>query len=451
MSFNIALSGVNASQKDLDVTANNIANVNTVGFKESRAEFADVYATSIFTNAQTAVGNGVKTIDVAQQFQQGSLQFTQNSLDLAISGEGFFVTASDLTTQTREFTRAGAFKLNADNFIVNSQGDFLQGYTVNSNGTPSAVSMAATRPIQISAEVGTPTMTSDIGMSFNLPANGTSHDIGDFNPADSDTYTSATSVTVYDSLGGAHVTETYFVKDDTTPNTWHKLVYIDGQPVDIDNGVGFPGGPGANAGNPNTVIPAYATLTFDNSGQLQTTNPPVIETVRLGDTATAGINIPGVPWSGPQSVDPDQQLLFNYGNVTQFNSAFEVSDLSQNGSTVGKLTGIDISAEGLVVASYSNGTTTNIAKVAVAQFNNNQGLGQIGDTAWQQTQRSGEAIAGEANTGTFGKINSASLEQANVNLTEQLVNLISAQRNFQANSRALEVNSTLQQTIIQIR
>ncbi|WP_026972618.1 flagellar hook protein FlgE [Aliagarivorans marinus] len=450
MSFNIALSGVNASQKDLDVTANNIANVNTVGFKESRAEFADVYATSIFTNAQTAVGNGVKTIDVAQQFQQGSLQFTQNSLDLAISGEGFFVTASDLTTQTREFTRAGAFKLNSENFIVNSQGDFLQGYTVNASGTPSAVSMAATKPIQISAEVGTPTMTTDIGMSFNLPAGGTTHDISDFNPADSDTYTSATSVTVYDSLGGAHVTETYFIKDDTLTNTWHKVVYINGQPVDIENGddnsVGGPNPP--SAGNPNQDIPRSARLEFDSAGQLINTVPAIIQTIPLGDT-TPGANVPGAPWDA--SVDPNQQLLFNYGNVTQFNSAFEVSDLSQNGSTVGKLTGIDISPEGLVVASYSNGTTTNIAKVAVAQFNNNQGLGQIGDTAWQQTQRSGEAIAGEANTGTFGKINSASLEQANVNLTEQLVNLISAQRNFQANSRALEVNSTLQQTIIQIR
>ncbi|WP_026958029.1 flagellar hook protein FlgE [Aliagarivorans taiwanensis] len=441
MSFNIALSGVNASQKDLDVTANNIANVNTVGFKESRAEFADVYATSIFTNAQTAVGNGVKTIDVAQQFQQGSLQFTQNSLDLAISGEGFFVTASDLTTQTREFTRAGAFKLNSENFIVNSQGDFLQGYTVNSSGTPSAVSMAATRPIQISAEVGTPTMTTDIGMSFNLPSNGTSHDVTFFNPADSDTYTSATSVTVYDSQGGAHVAETYFVKDQTTANTWYKFVYVDGEPVNIDNSTN---NITPDPGNPNTTIPDAAVLTFDSSGQLANQDPAVIETEELG-------NIGGVwdPVTG--SVESTQQLLFNYGNVTQFNSAFEVSDLSQNGSTVGKLTGIDISPEGLVVASYSNGTTTNIAKVAVAQFNNNQGLGQIGDTAWQQTQRSGEAIAGEANTGTFGKINSASLEQANVNLTEQLVNLISAQRNFQANSRALEVNSTLQQTIIQIR
>ncbi|MEE1672876.1 flagellar hook protein FlgE [Agarivorans aestuarii] len=445
MSFNIALSGINASQKDLDVTANNIANVNTIGFKESRAEFADVYATSIFSNARTAVGNGVKTADVAQQFHQGSLNFTQNALDMAISGEGFFVTASDLTTQTREFTRAGAFKLNADNFIVNSQGQYLQGYTVNSSGTPSAVSMAATSAIQISAEVGNPTMTSQVDMSFNLPSSGTTHDIGDFDPTDSNTYTSATSVTVYDSQGGSHVAETFFIKDDTTANTWHKLIYIDGQPVDVAGGTANT----PNPGNANPNIPASATLTFDNTGALASTAPLIIETVPLGTAPPSG---PGGVWDPVTgSVDPTQTITFNLNGPTQYNSAFEVSSLSQDGSTVGKLTGIDIGPDGLVVASYSNGETTNIAKVSVAKFANNQGLSQIGDTAWQQTQLSGEAIAGEGNSGTFGKINSASLEQANVNLTEQLVNLISAQRNFQANSRALEVNSTLQQTIIQIR
>ncbi|WP_427979859.1 flagellar hook protein FlgE [Agarivorans sp.] len=445
MSFNIALSGINASQKDLDVTANNIANVNTIGFKESRAEFADVYATSIFSNARTAVGNGVKTVDVAQQFHQGSLNFTQNALDMAISGEGFFVTASDLTTQTREFTRAGAFKLNADNFIVNSQGQYLQGYTVNNSGTPSAVSMAATNAIQISAEVGNPTMTGKVDMSFNLPSSGSTHDIGDFDPTDSNTYTSATSVTVYDSQGGSHVAETFFIKDDTTANTWHKLIYIDGKPVDVAGGTAHT----PNAGNANPSIPRSATLTFDNSGALASTTPLIIETVALG---TAPPNGPGGVWDPVTgSVDPTQTITFNLNGPTQYNSAFEVSSLSQDGSTVGKLTGIDIGPDGLVVASYSNGQTDNIAKVAIAKFANNQGLSQIGDTSWQQTQLSGEAIAGEANSGTFGKINSASLEQANVNLTEQLVNLISAQRNFQANSRALEVNSTLQQTIIQIR
>ncbi|RKF19625.1 flagellar hook protein FlgE [Alginatibacterium sediminis] len=452
MSFNIALSGVNASQKDLDVTANNIANVNTIGFKESRAEFADVYATSIFSNAKTAVGNGVKTADVAQQFHQGSLAFTQNALDLAISGEGFFVTASDITTQTREFTRAGAFKLNSDNFIVNSQGQYLQGYTVNTGGTPSAVSMAATKPIQINSEVGTPTQTTEVSMSFNLPSGGSTHDIGDFDPTDSDTYTSATSVTVYDSQGGSHVAETYFVKDDTAPNTWHKLVYIDGKPTDVVGG--FPQTP--NGGNTNPIIPNSARLVFDSAGALDPVNslPLVIKTVPLGGTlpAVPGENFPGDVWDRTNgSVDPDQEITFNLNSPTQYASAFEVSSLSQDGSTVGKLTGIDIGPDGLVVASYSNGQTTNIAKVATAKFANNQGLGQIGDTSWQQTQLSGEAIAGEANSGTFGKINSASLEQANVNLTEQLVNLITAQRNFQANSRALEVNSTLQQTIIQIR
>ncbi|RJG48988.1 flagellar hook protein FlgE [Motilimonas pumila] len=444
MSFNIALSGINAAQKDLDVTANNIANVNTFGFKESRAEFADVYATSIFSNAKTANGNGVKTAQVAQQFHQGSLQFTQNALDLAITGEGFFVTAEDTTTLTRSYTRAGAFNLNQDNYVVNASGQYLQAYPVDENGVPSSVSMAATRPLQISTSVGTPTQTSEVDMTMNLPAGGSEHDIGDFDPTNPDTYTSSTSVTIYDSLGEPHVAQTYYVKAPAPAvNEWDVLTYVDGQPTNINGGTANT----PNAGNPNTTIPNSAKMTFGTDGLLAPVTPPAtnpspspVETITLG---AAGVITNGA--------DPNQTVRFNFNDPTQFGAPFEVSALSQNGSTVGKLTGIDIAADGLVKATFSNGSTVYMGKVAIAKFNNTQGLAQIGDTSWQATQTSGEAIAGEGNSGTFGKINSSSIEQSNVNLSAELVDLISAQRNFQANSRALEVNSTLQQTILQIR
>ncbi|MFO6421829.1 flagellar hook protein FlgE [Motilimonas sp. KMU-193] len=447
MSFNIALSGINAAQKDLDVTANNIANVNTFGFKESRAEFADVYATSIFSNAKTNSGNGVKTAQVAQQFHQGSLQFTQNALDLAITGEGFFVTAEDTVTLTRNYTRAGAFNLNADNYVVNASGQYLQAYPVDQNGNPSSVSMAATRPLQISTSVGSPTKTDQVDMTFNLPSGGSQHDIGDFDPTNPDTYTSSTSVTVYDSLGEPHVAQTYFVKRIPDPvgppviaeNSWDILTYVDGAPVDITGGTANTPG----VGNPNPTIPASARMVFGTDGQLAPATPPA--------TNPTPSPITTAPLGSTNGADPTQTLTFNFNNPTQYGAPFEVSALSQNGSTVGKLTGIDIASDGLVKATFSNGSTVYMGKVAVAKFNNTQGLAQIGDTSWQATQNSGEPIAGEGNNGTFGKINSSAIEQSNVNLSGELVDLISAQRNFQANSRALEVNSTLQQTILQIR
>lgn len=434
MSMGIALSGINASQKDLDTTSNNIANVNSIGFKSSRAEFADVYATSIFSNAGTTTGNGVKTVDVAQQFHQGALNFTENSLDLAISGEGFFVTAEDTSTLQRNFTRAGAFKLDADNYVVNSSGEYLQGYSVNDNGDSSAVSMASTTGIQINAEVGSPTQTTSVDMNMNFPSYADELDVTMFNPDDSDTYTSSTSVTIYDSLGEAHTMQTYFVKSNAAENTWETFMYMDGQPVDVAGGSAFTGS-ASNEAFPGTALPLSTTIVFDTSGGVASQIPVLVTTEPLAFT---------------NGSDATQTVTMNY-EPTQYASAFEVSSLSQDGSTVGKLTGINIADDGLVTASYSNGVTRNISRVAVAQFNNSQGLSQIGDTAWQETQLSGEAIAGEANTGTFGAVNSSALEQSNVNLTQQLVNLISAQRNFQANSRTLEVESSLQQTIIQIR
>ncbi|MGL6053423.1 MAG: flagellar hook-basal body complex protein, partial [Aeromonas salmonicida] len=203
MSFNNALSGVNAAQKDLNVTANNIANVNTMGFKESRAEFADVYANSIFVNAKTQVGNGVATGAVAQQFHQGALQFTNNALDLGIQGNGFFVTSDGLTNLDRTFTRAGAFKLNENSYMVNNQGHYLQGYEINTDGTPKAVSINATKPIQIPDRAGEPKMTELVEASFNLSIESKTTPTAPaaFDPTNSATFAHSTSVTIYDSLG----------------------------------------------------------------------------------------------------------------------------------------------------------------------------------------------------------------------------------------------------------
>jgi flagellar hook protein FlgE len=433
MSFNIALSGLAAAQKDLDVTANNIANVNTTGFKESRAEFADVYATSIFASGRTKVGDGVTTSVVAQQFSQGSLAFTNNSLDLAITGEGFFATTADRLARDMTYSRAGNFKLNSDNFIVDNRGNYLQGFSVDpSTGQNQSVSLSTTQPISIPTTAGAPRATNNVFVTANM--NSSEIVIGAaFDPTDPATYSHSTSVTVYDSLGESHILSMYFRK--AAVGEWETFAVWD------DN-TATPPAPGSWFQGDN--------MNFDPQGELIVPPEPVITlpAAVLNDPAN------GYLTNGAQFAN---DMIVNFRDAsgvrtpTQYASPFDVTNLSQDGTTVGNLTGVDIDAFGRVLATYSNGDEEYLAQVTLVQFANVQGLKQVGNTSWQQTITSGEPIAGQANVGTFGAINSSALEQSNVNLTTQLVELISAQRNFQANSRALEVNSTLQQTILQIR
>ena len=221
MSFNISLSGLNAAQKDLDVTGNNIANASTIGFKQSRAEFADVFSNSVFANTKTQVGSGVNTAAVSQQFAQGALQSTSNSLDLAIKGDGFFVMSPSSTSLERTYTRAGAFQVNDTGYVTNANGDYLQVYNVNNDGTPSAVSLDSTKPLQIQSSVGSPNQTTTITAGLNLPAK--SEPItAPFDASDSSTYTASTSAVVYDSLGESHTLTQFYVKTSTSPtgSTW---------------------------------------------------------------------------------------------------------------------------------------------------------------------------------------------------------------------------------------
>ena len=464
MSFNIALSGVSAAQKDLDVTANNIANVNTVGFKESRAEFGDVYAASLLSGAKTKVGDGVLTQEVAQQFSQGSLQFTNSSLDLAITGTGYFALASDISSNDFTYTRAGQFKLNDDNYIVNSSGDHLMGFPVNSDGTSSSVALSTTEPARVPDSSGSPQATSEVSMKMNLPAGDEYKNAADFDPDDQDSYNAATSVTVYDSLGESHVMTYYFIKDGSDvanhPNRWQVFSAVDDVMVDIDGGDAAYGTPTAT---PNTVL--GATLEFDASGDFISQSPAEIRTLPLGvsPTGTDPANPNGTTTGAgaiTSGANPDQTIVIDFNldttqqtlsEPTQYSSSFEVTSLEQDGLPVGRLTGVDIDSDGLLRATFSNGTSEPIIRIALVRFANDQGLTQLSNTQWKESLNSGEPLAGEATTGTFGEINSSALEQANVNLTTELIDMIIAQRNFQANSRALEVNNQLNQTILNIR
>ncbi len=461
MSFNIALSGLNAAQKDLDVSSNNIANVNTVGFKESRAEFVDVYAASLLASGKTKVGDGVLTADVAQQFSQGSIQFTNNALDLAITGNGFFATVPELGSLETSYTRAGQFKLNSDNFVVNSGGGHLLGFPVNTDGSSASVSLSTAEPIRIPTASGAPTKTSEVDVRMNLPAGDSyiANAPGNFDPDDPLTFNNSTSVTIFDSLGDSHVMTYFFVKDDPTvnPNEWMLFAAIDGKPINlVDSSIPPPGATGIVGGNVSGPLQPTggiqgARLVFDASGDFISQIPTL---------ANGGIITEDFTNHLPNGADTSQtvQIDFNLdptgpnpNEPTQFASNFEVTALNQDGLAVGRLTGIDIGTDGLVRATYSNGTSQPLSRIAMVNFANEQGLTQIGNTGWKESIVSGEALAGEAGSGTFGTINSSALEQSNVNLTTELIDLISAQRNFQANSRALEVDNQLNQTILQIR
>ena len=445
MSFNIALTGLAAAQKDLDVTANNIANVNTTGFKESRAEFADVYASSVFSSGKTKNGDGAQTTMVAQQFHQGSLKFTQNSLDLAITGEGYFAMSEDLASQDYTYTRSGAFKLNKDNFVTDASGNFLQGFPVDpSTGNTTSLSLSTASPIQIPDASGSPRHTSNIYSSMNLDSRAAQPTTTPFDQGDSTSYNSSTSTTIYDSLGEPHVVQLFFVKT-ATANQWQVYGTLDDVQFDTT---------GTTPGTPT----ALATLQFTASGLPDVTAPAnTFPDFDIASTAgTPGTGLSSLLTNGaqfPNNITVNWSDEANTANKvpTQYASRFEVKALEQDGATVGRLAGIDIGTDGKVVASYSNGDTSFLGQVAMVRFSNSQGLSQVGGTAWKKSLTSGEPIPGEPGSGTLGTINSSALEQSNVNLTNELVDLISAQRNFQANSRALEVNSTLQQNILQIR
>ena len=463
MSMSISVSGINAAQKHLDVTSNNIANVNTIGFKNSRAEFADMYANSIFTDNRTAVGNGVQTACVSQQFSQGSLTTTKNALDLSIKGDGFFVLSPDANSLDRTYTRAGAFQCDKDGFVVNSMGNYLQVYDVNDDGSVKSVSLDSTHPLRIPSSAGSPEETTKVEASMTLPADSPYMNVSLFDPEDSSTFNASTSVKVYDSLGEAHTATYYFIKDQTAQgaatdaNTWQMFMFIDDKPVDIE------GGNEKTFQEPSSLAKAgfklkSAQIVFDDKGNIKTDDtgaitgytPATIKTVPLGAAPSAEYGDEKVITSGANG---EQQVEFLFGkNLHMYGgTSFSVEAISQNGSTVGQLTNVQINDKGIVSATYSNGTSSKIGMVAMANFANVQGLTQIGDTCWRKSLDSGDAIPCQATVGTAGAIQSSALEESNTDLATQLVELITAQRHYQANSRALEVNNTVMDSILNIR
>ncbi|WP_104040578.1 flagellar hook protein FlgE [Vibrio hyugaensis] len=434
----VSLSGLSSAQLDLNTTSNNIANANTYGFKESRAEFSDVYSNSLFTNSKTTPGGGAQANQVAQQFHEGSSIYTNNPMDLRVSGTGFFAVAKDrLIPQQNEMTRNGAFHLNKENYMVTANDEFLLGYQVNPES--GEVSSYEPQPINIPAEFGKPKQTANIEVGVNLPANGDLKDPTQFDFSDPDTYNRSTSSTIYDSMGQSYKLTTYYLKDQTQPNTWQTYYTVTDKggekPLNVANG---------DAATPTGHV--GHTMKFNNDGTLASlNNGQPITSVALGDPAT---NTNPVDLNG---ADPAQTLNFGLGSATQFAAPFELTKFDEDGATTGFLTKVDFDENGSVLGTYSNGENVTLGRVALVRVPNEQGLDKKGGTQWDSTQFSGDKIWGESNKGSFGTINNGMLEQSNIDMTQELVDLISAQRNFQANSRALEVHNQLQQNILQIR
>jgi flagellar hook protein FlgE len=405
MPFAIALSGLNAASSDLGVTANNIANVATTGFKESRAEFSEVFAVGTQSVSSSATGSGVRLSTIAQQFTQGNIDFTDNALDLAIAGEGFFVLSDN---GARLYTRAGAFGVDNDGNVVNAHSQRLQAYPYAGNGL---FNTGTPQDLQLTVGASPPSATTEATLGLNLPASAPVPPNPVFDPADPGSFNHTTSVTVYDSLGAPHTATTYFIKNAAV-NTWDTQVQIDGTPI---------GGAGQ--------------LVFNTDGSLQL---PV------------GGLMPLAPYT-PTTGAADINMTLDFGTATQFGDAFGINSLSQDGYTTGRLTGVSVDPEGVVFARFTNGQSTPLGKLALANFTNPQGLQQVGDTNWGESFQSGDALLGEAGTVSFGDIQSGALEASNVDLTAQLVQMITAQRNFQANAQMISTADTVTQTVINIR
>jgi len=543
MPFRTALSGLNAASAELRVIGNNVANASTTGFKKSRTEFADIFASSNLGAASNAIGSGVKISSVTQQFSQGNIGFTDNNLDLAVSGQGMFVLNDSGVTV---YSRAGAFGVDRSGFVTNSQGQVLQGDIADANGnltnttgdlqlnfaniSPQATT-AADVALNLDSSLGVPgaTPTTSLtalnttildgdralatpltGAAFNIQDNyGVNRSVsieyertaantwtatlldngtgirfpatasidtsgatpnpatltfnwvpqtatgaqdpvvittsisaitlvpaaadGDttaataatvnngsaqvaFSPSDASTYSNSTSMTIFDSQGTSHLMTMYF-RQANQANEWEVFTYSDGVRVDAVSGAG-------------------QQVQFQTNGQLAIpASPPALS----------------IPTFNPGGGASPINMSVDISGVTQFGSPFSVASLTQDGFATGQLSGIDISDTGIMLSRFTNGQTRILGQVQLANFTNPQGLRQLGDTTWAESFESGQAVVAQPGSSGLGLIQSGALEGSNVDLTEQLVGMITAQRNFQANAQVISTADTITQAIINIR
>ena len=423
MAFQHGLSGLNASSKNLDVIGHNIANANTTGFKSSRAEFADLVASSMGAGGGANYGIGVEVAAVAQQFSQGNVTVTGNNLDVAINGNGFFkVQQAD---GSAAYTRAGNFKLDKTGDLVTNGGAQVMGFRVDP-----ATGLSTSEAQPLSFPTGAPIQakqTESIKATLNLDARA-KDSAGDATatppvPA-TPRSTYGTSINVYDTQGVATPVNLYFMKT-ANPNEW--AVYNQ-----LDDPTAVP---------PVTAI-SLGTIAFDENGKIDPATATLTLTVSPTANPNAGAAAPAVA---------DFPVDIDMSGATQFGSKFAVADLSQDGYASGDLTSINITNDGMVMASYSNGVTRSEAQVALANFRNPQGLLAVGGNNWVESFDSGPAVLGKPGDGNFGALRSRALEDSNVDLTAELVNMMTAQRTYQANAQTIKTQDQVLSTLVNLR
>ncbi len=420
MSFQQGLAGLNATSKSLEVIGNNIANAGTYGAKQARAEFADMYATAMNGAGANTIGIGVNLAAVSQQFTQGNIVTTENPLDLAINGAGFFQVSDGFNPVM--YTRNGQFKLDRDGYVVNNNKQRLMGYPADGTGQ---IQPGLSVPLRLPTAGITPAATTEMRLEMNLdsrskttlPASGPRIDFGD-----ADTYNNATSLTVYDAKGQDVALTYYFQK--TATDTWNVYITANGQPIASDaNGplpvttIQFP----ANGGTPTAPV-----------GPLSVDIPASVNAVGAQTLPITGVSL-------------------DVSGATQYGAKFSVTDLSQDGYAPGQLVGMQFESNGVVMARYSNGQSKPAGQVEIANFRNPQGLTPLGGNVWTRSFASGDPVTGTPASGNLGALQAGALEESNIDLTAELVSMMTAQRNYQANAQTIKTQDQVMQTLVNLR
>lgn len=435
MAFQQALSGLNAASKAIDATSNNIANSSTVGYKASVARFGDVYAASLAGAGASQIGIGVNLSAVQQQFTQGNITATNNPLDISINGAGFFQMDQNGATT---YTRSGQFSLDKNGYVINDQNMKLTGYTAQAG----QIIPTTPAPLQISASDLAPQATgynstsSFNGIKANLnldsrttvPASawvdgGGAGSTTAYTP-DPLTYNYSRALSIYDSLGNDH-TMTFYFRKTAVAGEWAVYANVDGT-TNLNNGAAGPIG----------------TLTFGTDGQIAAGSPISVSVSMTNVLASQSQT------NGAQAV---QTFPIDFGGTTQYGSPFGTNRLEQDGYAAGNLVGLSVGDDGVILGRYSNGQTFAQGQVVLANFTNPNGLQSLGNNQWAETSVSGPALVGAPNTSSLGVLSSSTVEESNVDLTAELVNLITLQRNYQANAQSIKTQDQILQTLVNLR
>ncbi|HEY0489168.1 MAG TPA: flagellar hook protein FlgE [Telluria sp.] len=505
MSFQQGLSGLNGAAKSLDVIGNNIANASTVGFKGSQAQFADVYAASLNGVTGNTAGIGVKVANIAQQFTQGNIEASNNPLDIAINGAGFFRTVVNGTTQ---YSRNGQFQLDKSGYMINAQGAKLTGYQAGPGGT---ILAGAPSPIQINAGDLTPVATREVDIELNLDSRSLPPVTSPFDPNDPTSYNKQIPIDVFDTLGNAHVMSTFYVK--TGPGAWD--VYVANNGVENNNltvatasqGTGAAFDAVNNARDAWTAatlevppVPATITsalLTYANAASAMVSAAAIAADPAADQAAiiAAGSTAAGVQGNTPQDIDqaiadavnvigkkvgtlsfdtnggmttampfavtlpifpatgsaPSQPINIDFTSSTQYGTQTSEKKILQDGYTAGQLQRFSAGADGIILGQYSNGKTAALGQIVLANFGNPNGLTPLGNNAWAESSMSGAPLTGAPTTGNLGVLQSSAVENSNVDLTAELVNMITAQRVYQANAQTIKTQDSVLQTLVNLR